>query len=615
MATGIKLEGTKFVNEFYPLMKQSKLKIAFQPMGLLNSNSFDAYTQDKKQYTTEIKEILRCVFVKNENIPQYVHEIGDMKISDSGKEEDVRKVYHINHSYKTNPNLNTFLNFMYYDKGSFYALQPSGFLSNLKSSAYIRETKKYDQEALTYLHKVLNGEDKQNTGNIFLTSFFFKSGKTTLSKILISLFPELDMKYIVELSDFIKTEMLSNKSENEVSKNIFELKGDLATYFYNAKNYIARDEGSLGQSCMRGDGETERIRFYGNNPTNVSLLTNIENKKLLARSILWTDVEGKKFVDRIYCSSSRFGTRLAAYCKSKGYQTIYNGTESEYGIPLNTKCIVKLDSFELKGNNYPYLDTMAYIDIVNKLVSPDHNYLLSYSNTQNSDYIIKNINRLGGVGHYNDCNELKFKRNNSTEMKFLLDSEGQPIRDQLSRYAIIKKPTLCVVNRNNIVTLNNNEKTESTWCEDNLIKKYNSIRPTLIFLGEKRNKVSYNIQYYDKQFVVYSTYHKFYILKKESVYINPLKTFVIKDITNSASFINFTRVSKLRKIYGNKLVKINPVYLDSLKEQISKLPFKESLMDIRKSRVYSIVIKNILCDGVQIKGIIIPFNQLRVVKK
>jgi hypothetical protein len=152
------------------------------------------------------------------------------------------------------------------------------------------------------------------------------------------------------------------------------------------------------------------------------------------------------------------------------------------------------------------------------------------------------------------------------------------------------------------------------WCENTLIKKYNSIRPTLVLSKDPNIQSRYILKFYDKQYVIYSTYHKLYILKTDSQYVPVIKTYVLKDIISSSTFQAYLKVSKLRKLYGGKLVKITPDYLRSLKEQINKLPFKESLMDLRQSRVYNISAKNILWNGVRIKGILIPYKQLRFVK-
>jgi len=638
MATTVKFEETKFVNELFPIKKDKECTVVFKPTGLISTSNLRNYFSTRKYITTSQLDMLDYMFGNNSHIETNpVIDLEDedfncipdkpvfnvpgearLKISTTGKDENVLAFNWIRYEFpKSITVLNNFINFIYYNDGVFYGIQLQEFCSMLKSLGYDKSKQSYDHNTLKELYNEFNSDTYHSEGEEILESFNLKSKKITLSKILISLLPDLDMGKIVEISDFINSEMLSsNKNKDEISKNIFELKGELITYFYNSKNYYYKEDGSLGGSCMRHDSTTEQIRFYANNPDHVSLLSLIEDKKLLARAVLWEGVDGIKFSDRIYCASSKHGVKLAAYCKAKGYLTIHSTTSSEYGIPLSHNCIVKLNTIELKAGTGPYLDSMAYIDVINKYLSPDFKYISNYLESTNLNYVVKSVNYIGGIGMYTDA-EHKFRCNNSKKLKFLKDSYGSDIMGSLYKYAIIKKPKLSIVDRKLIITINENERTDAEWCENTLIKKYNSIVPTL--LVNKNIKTShlyrYVIHYYDKQFVVYSTYHKMHILKRDSEYVSSIRSYVLKDIIKSNSFQSFIKVAIYKRMYGGKLVRITPEYLNELKSQLAILPFKESLMDIRKSRVYNISIKNIHCDGVTIKGIKIPFKHLRFVKK
>lgn len=634
MATNINFGDTKFVNDLYPIQGGNEVTIVFKPMKLISSANFRKECEKKGKLTPEEIELLDYMFGDSSSIADTVgHDFDDeeeemddfddiwfhnpgsvtMRISTSGKEDNPSEFFWMRHTYKNTPKLASFLNFMFHQNGEFFGIKSSGFLSHIKSAAYNKETHKYDQKELEDLHKAFNDGNYDNEGSDFLSEVNFKCGKTSISKILISLLPELAMEDIVTLSDFINSERLSSRSDDEVSKNIFELKGELITYFYNMKNYLYPKEGTLGNSCMRYDNTTEQIRFYANNPSNVALLAYIENKKLLARAVLWTSVSGQKFSDRIYCSSSKYGTLLTAYCKQKGYKTVHYGTSIDYGLEkASPDCIVKLDTFELAKSHYPYLDSMAWIDVINKYIAPDGNALTKYMSDLGMEFLVKNINSVN-----NGCgdSQVTFHKGKTNRLKYLRDSQGREISRNLWEYAIIRKPKLSIVNCKDIITLNDNDRVDAVWCETTLINKYHCIRPTLLLNTSAEYSAKYVIRYMDKQYVVYSTYHKLYILKKESVYIPSIKSFVLSSAVQSSSFQDFLRLSKLRRMYSNKLVRITPEYLSSLREQISLLPFKESLMDIRKSRVYNVSAKNVLCSGVKIKGIVIPFKQLRLVKK
>lgn len=624
----VKLEDTLFINDFYPFKEATELTIAFAPAKLIQSSAIRKFCESHKDITDQQTMLLDYMFGDTSSIiDTFEHEedienedyepemnwfhrnaAAEMLISETGKGDDRAPFYWMRVPL-SKPQLASALNFMFYSNGNFYGIQPTPFVSQVRSTAYNQETRKYDEDLLKKMFDNFDGEDYYESGYDILNDMRFKCSKSSLSKVLIAILPQLKMEQIVELSDFINTEMLAKKSAAEVGENIFELKGELITYFYNVKNYYYPKEGTLGNSCMRYDNTTEQIRFYANNPDHVALLSYIENKKLLARAVLWEAVDGKKYVDRIYCSSSKYGTKLAGYCKQKGYKTIHYSTSLEYGLEMSKDCVAQLNTFELKNSHYPYLDSMVYIDVVNNLLCPESQPISTYCNTLDKDYIIKNINRGGCDGGY----DIYFGRNNKKGLKYLKDSKGQEIQDYLSRYAIIKKPKLSIVHRNDIITINGNEKVDGDWAEKVLIKRYNSLRPTLSYAGG--NEYRYIIRYMDKQFVTYSNYHKLFVSKKESVFVPSINTYVLEKVIQSSNFQAYVKLFKLKKLYGGKLVRIEPGYLNCIKQQIAILPFKESLMDIRKSRVYSVSVKSILWNGIRIKGILIPFKHLRFVKR
>lgn len=621
---GLKFSETRFVKVFFPLKVKTTM-IAFEPFRLVNSTKLKKYLEDRKIFTEEQRTILDhiigdggTVLFENEQLIDIFTRNGlaTVHISETGKDINPKTFYWVPYTYSKEIDPTAFLNFFYHEKGSFYGLRANGFSNQIKASCYDRDTKELDVESSTELYQELNEEDSyESAGFDVLNDLTFKSSKVTLAKILISLLPEIGMRHIVELSDFVKSEMLSKKSASEISENIFELKGELITFFYNSKNYLYPQEGTLGGSCMKNDGNTEQIRFYANNPTNVSLLTYIENKKLLARAVLWKDVRGFYCVDRIYCSSTKYGTLLAAYCKSNEMRTIHHCTGTDYGIPHTHDCVVALDDFELKNSVYPYLDSIGFIDVVNKYISPVMECLRDYLDSKSKDYIIKSINRGGAIGSRYCGETIYFRKSETRKLKYLKTREGKEICDQLSQYALVRKPVLSLIPKANVVTINSQERVDSSWCSDTLIRKYNSIRPTLLFTKSDGPKAKYTVRLYDKQFLVYSTYHRFYIRKIDSEYIPFLKTYVIKFIVSSKEFQCHLHTMKLRKLYGGKLVRITNDGIQEIKDQISLLPFKESLMDIRKSRVYNISVRNILDDGVKIKGIIVPYKHLRFVRK
>lgn len=618
----IRFRDTTFVKYFFPTPESKSVSIAFEPCSLVSHSNLLDYL-NRKSFTEEQKQLL-CYMFSDGDSPNVTLDVADdktifesngmvpMLISPTGKSSDRKSMYWINQKLLTKVESDhSFYNFVYYNKDSFYGISVISFSSQLKSTCFDQNTKKINNETTNALYDALSdAEAGEEAGFNLLNDISFKSNSISLSKVLMSVLSGINTRDLIEMSDFLKSEIIAKKGAEKDAKNIMELKGDLITFFYNSKNYRHCSEGTLGNSCMRGDGATEKIKFYANNPSHVSLLVYIEDKKLLARSILWEGVDGNKYTDRIYCSSSNYGAKLAAYCKSRNIKTVHYSTSCEYGIPQSEECYVKLDSFEIKGSEYPYLDSMHYVDIISYIACPSSTKLSNYLSEKGQPFLIKALSQTGPVHGTYDRSFVLFHKNNNKDLKFLRTGEGESLNGNLSGYALIKKPTLSIAPKTSIITINEKEKWDYRYCERVLIDRYNSIRPVLIYKNDR-----YIIRLYDKQFVTYSTFHKIHILIEDAVYIPLLNSFVLKSIVDTREFQDTLYMRKLRKMYGGKLVRISEEKLKDLKEQVKELPFKESLLDMRKSRVYNISVENILKEGVRIKGITIPYKHLRFVRK
>ena len=100
---------------------------------------------------------------------------------------------------------------------------------------------------------------------------------------------------------------------------------------------------------------------------------------------------------------------------------------------------------------------------------------------------------------------------------------------------------------------------------------------------------------------------------KDAVFLPSLNTYILKNEVDSNDVRKAVKLRRLRKVYGNKIVQLTEDGFINIKKQIKLLPFCESLMDIRRSRVYKVLIKNIRNEGILIKGLTIPFNYLKFV--
>ena len=196
------------------------------------------------------------------------------------------------------------------------------------------------------------------------------------SKIIFE--PKFGGKYFNEINDsdiekFVNDLMASIKinTAGEGSK-IEEVKGNNISFWYNSKNYQSRN-GQLGSSCMSNSECESFLELYDLNKDSVSLLIlKNSNDKLIGRALLWKldkEINGSsKFMDRIYCSTD-FDVKIFEQwaidnnCiyrnsgRSNGIFYFLNGQEIK---TPNLNVILKYGENEL--DNYPYMDTLCYID-------------------------------------------------------------------------------------------------------------------------------------------------------------------------------------------------------------------------------------------------------------
>jgi len=166
--------------------------------------------------------------------------------------------------------------------------------------------------------------------------------------------------------------------QEEKIKLLDIVKGSNISKWYNSKNYDTL-KGSLGGSCMSRVSRSF-LSIYDKNTKSVSLVILYKNKKktkIVARAILWTlhNPTGRCFLDRIYTNDSSDEQIFIDYAKKNGW--LYKGSQSygrRYSVtdPLidksrRTNLQVKLKFTKL--TNFPYMDTMYYMDTKNKTLS------------------------------------------------------------------------------------------------------------------------------------------------------------------------------------------------------------------------------------------------------
>lgn len=139
-------------------------------------------------------------------------------------------------------------------------------------------------------------------------------------KVLRKLLVENGVK-VDKITDFnSRLELLVNKLKAEftVEGTFKVVRGADITKYYLGDNYdYSQNLGTLSSSCMRHNGICqEATKFYAENENCEMLVLMAPNEDVIrGRALLWTDIEGRKFLDRIY-SNDHIREAFKNYAKS-----------------------------------------------------------------------------------------------------------------------------------------------------------------------------------------------------------------------------------------------------------------------------------------------------------
>jgi hypothetical protein len=102
---------------------------------------------------------------------------------------------------------------------------------------------------------------------------------------------------------------------------------------------------------MRYNSCKDYFDIYTENPEVCQLLIfkSLNGEKLLGRALLWTNVDGKKLMDRIYTTKDNYIKLFKKWADEKDYKQIYYEDFST---------TIKVESKDYK--KYPYMDTFKY---------------------------------------------------------------------------------------------------------------------------------------------------------------------------------------------------------------------------------------------------------------
>lgn len=154
--------------------------------------------------------------------------------------------------------------------------------------------------------------------------------------------------------------------------------GEKIRYWYHLDNYLEL-MGSLGSSCMRYDESQEYLDIYVANPEVCNLLILKEGDKIVARALIWTLNDGKKFMDRVYYINESDLNLFREYAKKNGWYAKYiNGSSADSSVfdPGGTRTSISYMLVNVKHSEYdyyPYMDTLKYFNPGERTLSINKN--------------------------------------------------------------------------------------------------------------------------------------------------------------------------------------------------------------------------------------------------
>lgn len=202
---------------------------------------------------------------------------------------------------------------------------------------------------------------------------------------------------------------LFKNTSNRIDVRFEIVKGDGMKKWYLHQSYRSQN-GSLGSSCMRYQSCQEFLGIYtDNNVASMLLMLDSENY-LIGRALLW-NFDDNKIMDRIYTiSDEEYQFYFKEWATKNGYlyRSKQNWSDTLDFENLNTpkkKIKMSINLTYSDFDNYPYMDTFKFIDILNRKVYNYHPEGVKFStlcssegDKYGSDYLV--MDDLDGVFRY-----------------------------------------------------------------------------------------------------------------------------------------------------------------------------------------------------------------------
>jgi hypothetical protein len=205
-----------------------------------------------------------------------------------------------------------------------------------------------------------------------------------------------------ELEDFVNR-YKSYKKWLDGDIQLEVVSGDKIREWYDGDKY-SKGGGGLNNSCMRHDECQEFFSIYTQNPEvcQMLILLNYDRTKIDGRALLWTLINGKKVMDRIYTTQDQFENIFIKWAGENGYLLKMDLLRNGGG------------SIQLKRGDYhpyPFMDTFCYYNINKYQISTHTNPGSIILNDTDGEYIICEFcegtgtiscDECGGCGSFRD---------------------------------------------------------------------------------------------------------------------------------------------------------------------------------------------------------------------
>lgn len=235
-----------------------------------------------------------------------------------------------------------------------------------------------DMGKISYLTLDRIQKISQSDDDFWTTSKRFRSKPGAfVSKIL----KDIDQMEIEKFSTLYKT------FTSDIDFNFKIVKGNDVRKFYSYQTHL-RQEGTLGQSCMKHDQCQDFFNLYIDNSDVISMLTMTSfDDKLIGRALLW-ECDGIKIMDRVYTiNDERYVNHFFKWAKDNGYlYKVYQNWKNSMQFTDGSEFFEKEISINIPNYNhkrYPYLDTFKWLDMTNGSLS---NFKPKHFSKHNSDH-------------------------------------------------------------------------------------------------------------------------------------------------------------------------------------------------------------------------------------